>query len=57
MEYRVELHPATDWWMRGDRYGTVENVTWANGIPMYTVRLDKSGKVINIYEKDILDLI
>lgn len=22
--YRAELHPATDAWMRGDRFGTVE---------------------------------
>jgi hypothetical protein len=37
---RVQLHPATDDWMRGDRFGTIVTV----GREFYTVRLDKSGK-------------
>jgi hypothetical protein len=42
---RVELHPATDLWMRGARYGTVESF-WFRGTNRVSVRLDKlPGKV------------
>ena len=51
--YRVELQPATDHWMRGDRYGTVVKVTWVNGVPLYHVTLDKSGRTITLRERDI----
>lgn len=34
---RVELHPATDWWMRGAKYGTVTRV----GKEYVHVALDK----------------
>lgn len=39
---RVESHPATDAWMRGDRYGEVIKVgrTW-----IY-VYMDRSGRVL-----------
>lgn len=36
---RVQTHPATDAWMRGDRYGTVVYV----GPDIVQVALDKSG--------------
>ena len=39
---RVEAHPATDTWMRGDRYGTVESV----GRKWVHVRMDRSGRVV-----------
>lgn len=39
---RVELHPGTDWWMRGARYGDVVGVT-RDG--MYRVKLDRAGTV------------
>lgn len=39
-DLRVELHPATDAWMRGDRFGTITHV----GRSSVTVRLDKSGR-------------
>ncbi len=35
---RVALHPATDTWMRGDRYGTVIKI----GREMVQLRLDSS---------------
>lgn len=35
---RVEIHPATDAWMRGDRFGTVEKTT-----KRIHVMMDKSG--------------
>ena len=41
---RVELHPATDAWMRGDRFGTVERIGKRH--PHYVfVRMDRSGLV------------
>lgn len=38
---RVELHPAHDAWMRGDRYATVERV----GRSLVWVRSDKSQRL------------
>ena len=38
---RVELSPATDRWMMGDRYGAIVQV----GLLTARVRLDKSGLV------------
>lgn len=54
---RVELHPATDRWMRGDRFGEILgsrmkrdlNVTWR----VYRVKMDKSGKTIRVHEANI----
>ena len=37
---RVELHPATDAWMMGDRYGEVVDV----GRKYLWVKMDRSGK-------------
>lgn len=44
---RVELHPALDDWMRGDRFGEVVDVTWSRKFHKTTVhvRLDRSGRV------------
>jgi hypothetical protein len=41
---RVELHPGTDLWMRGARYGvvTAESLTPRDRVK---VKLDKAGKV------------
>lgn len=39
---RVAMHPATDRWMRGDRYGTVERV----GRKYLSVRMDRSGALV-----------
>jgi hypothetical protein len=41
---RVELHPATDRWMMGDRYGTIVRA----GRTKIAVLMDKSGKVIKV---------
>ena len=45
---RVEMHPGTDEWMRGDRYGEVVfRIRGSSyGIPRYRVKLDKSGRFI-----------
>lgn len=47
---RVELHPATDRWMMGDRYGEVIKV----GLGRVRVRLDKSGKTFWFRREDVL---
>ncbi len=39
---RVQLHPATDRWMMGDRYGEIVKV----GREYMSVKLDKSGKTV-----------
>lgn len=54
---RVQLHPATDRWMRGDRFGEIVgsrlhrdlNVTWR----VYRVKMDKSGQTARIHEANI----
>ena len=38
---RVQLHPRTDAWMAGDRFGTVERVSHRG--PFVTIRMDRSG--------------
>ena len=55
---RVELHPCTDDWMRGDRFGEVvkvdrneEGVVWR-----VHVRLDKSNKVRRFAHDRVLDV-
>ena len=47
---RVELHPATDWWMQGDRYGEVIAI----GSVYYHVKMDRSGKVRRMVPENIL---
>lgn len=49
---RVELHPATDRWMRGDRYGTIEKI----GRRHFYVRMDRSGHLAKIDPSNIGDL-
>jgi len=46
---RVELHPATDLWMKGARFGTVERVTWHR----LHVRLDATGRVVLLRPSDL----
>jgi hypothetical protein len=54
---RCELHPATDYWMRGARFGTVTKV----GRKWVSVRLDRDGlttrrfladQILAIWESD-----
>ena len=49
---RVELHPATDAWMRGDRYGEVVKI----GRTLIHVRMDRSGKVRKV-SADLLTVV
>lgn len=50
---RVELHPATDLWMRGDRYGTVTKL----GRLFVHVRLDKSERTVLINTHNIANIL
>jgi len=46
---RVQLHPSTDWWMRGAKYGVVVKVT-----RLYThVKLDVTGRVVKLAHCDV----
>jgi hypothetical protein len=48
---RVQAHPATDTWMRGDRYGTVERV----GSKYVRVRMDISGHLKRFSPDNLMD--
>lgn len=41
---RVELHPATDLWMRGARYGEVVGMS-LTPLDRVRVKIDKTGRV------------
>lgn len=50
---RVELHPATDAWMQGDRYGVVVAVACRRGRVVYSVLCDRSGRVRRVVQGNI----
>lgn len=50
---RVELHPATDAWMMGDRYGDVVLV----GRKLVHVKMDRSGKTRKVHPRNIGQII
>lgn len=50
---RVQLHPATDRWMMGDRYGEIVKVTSRT----VHVKMDRSGKTIKFAATNILEQI
>lgn len=49
---RVQLHPATDRWMMGDRYGTVIS----SQRDTITVKLNKSGKTMKFTTRMVMPL-
>lgn len=49
---RVELHPATDRWMRGDQFGTVAKL----GRVYVHVRMDRSGQTIKVAPENVIRL-
>ena len=49
---RVQAHPATDVWMRGDRYGTVKAV----GRQYVTVSMDASGRTLKFLPASLLNV-
>lgn len=48
---RVEVHPSTDAWMMGDRFGEVVK----NGRKYIHVRMDRSGRVLQFLPVYIYD--
>lgn len=53
MGTRVELHPGTDAWMRGDRYGDIVAVSCRRGRVVYRVRMDASGRLRSVAQGNI----
>jgi len=43
---RVEMHPCTDWWMQGARFGNIVKVDREAGI--LHVKLDKVHKIVKV---------
>lgn len=41
---RVQMHPASDAWMQGDRYGKIVKVTSQR----IHIKLDKSGRTVRV---------
>ena len=41
---RVQLHPATNAWIRGDRYGEVVKI----GSKLISVKMDVSGRTLKL---------
>lgn len=48
---RIETHPATDLWMRGDRYGTITRV----GRKYLSVDMDRSGHRVMLRPRDVIE--
>lgn len=64
---RVQMHAATDAWMRGDRYGTIvgrghirqyvdRDTREITRVRPYLVKLDKSGKTIRAHPEWIFEV-
>ena len=55
---RVQLHPATDAWMQGDRYGEIVKVTMRQQMPHRVhVRLDKSQRTVRLSPANIAEVL
>ncbi|MDF2973168.1 MAG: hypothetical protein K0R61_3618 [Microvirga sp.] len=48
---RIELDPATDAWMSGDRYGEIIKT----GVRYYSVKMDVSRRVLLLRPENILE--
>lgn len=56
---RVQLHPATDAWMQGDRFGTVigygrRSKRQVSGPRPILVKMDRSGRTRRLHPDNIL---
>ena len=49
---RVELHPGTDTWMRGERFGTVLPASQYRAVTLVRVKLD-SGRTIRVSPENL----
>lgn len=47
---RVQLHPATDLWMRGARFGEIVKV----GRKWLHVKVDRTGKVVKLSPSNVI---
>ena len=55
--YRVQLHPGTDAWMMGARYGEIRGyVNSANDGPLIRVKLDKMRKVKEFHPRNLAEV-
>lgn len=55
--HRVQLHPGTDAWMMGDRYGEIRGyVNSANDGALIRVKLDKSRKVKEFHPRNLAEV-
>ncbi len=52
---RVQLHPATDWWMRGARYGVVHSVNVRR--ETCQVRLDVTRRLVTLSFRNIGEVV
>jgi len=50
---RVALLPHLDRWMMGDRYGEIVDAVMRGEMYAYKVKLDKSGKTITFFSRDL----
>lgn len=50
----IQLHPATDRWMMGDRFGVATKALRNGNV---RVRMDRSGKVLSIRPENILEVL
>lgn len=59
---RVQAHPATDTWMRGDRFGQIEKITKGRRrgseprMPIAYVRMDVSRRLIRFSLDNLLTI-
>ena len=53
----VQLHPALDTWMRGDRYGTVVKLPHVAASNTYRVHLDKSDKTVKVHADNLQEVL
>jgi hypothetical protein len=54
---RVQLHPATDRWMMGDRFGEVLNVVRSKRYGHYVVVLTDRGSLLRLQPRDIGEIL
>lgn len=50
---RVQLHPATDWWAKGARYGVVIMI----GRVHLTIQLDLLPKPVAVKPEDVVEIV
>ncbi len=53
---RVQLHPATDFWMSGAKYGEITRLFPTSPIPL-SIRLDVTGKIVRLHPKNIIEIL